>query len=110
MGIFNTKEERDERRKAWKVKQENAGMFLVDPNPPGRGVLPTEDMFIYVKFTARERSRGIATLDGNDNPKYIDLLDVDKPIAAQNFVCLSFISPEKTLKQKEIYLDSQTIS
>ena len=52
------------------------------------------------------RSDGVEykiNLDGNDNPKYIDLLDVDKPIAAQNFVCLSFISPEKTLKQKEIY-------
>ena len=67
MGIFNTKEERDERRKAWNVKQENAGMFLVDPNPPGRGVLPVEDMFIYVKFTAQERSRGIATLTSGDN-------------------------------------------
>ena len=67
MGIFNTNEERDERKKAWKVKQENAGMFLVDPNPPGRGVLPVEDMFIYVKFTAQERSRGIASLTSGDN-------------------------------------------
>jgi hypothetical protein len=52
------------------------------------------------------RSDGIEhqiNLDGKENPKYIDLLDVDKPIAGQNFVCLSFISPEKTLKQKEIF-------
>jgi hypothetical protein len=34
----------------------------------------------------------------------IDLLDVDKPIAEQNFVCLSFVSPEKILKKKELYL------
>ena len=38
--------------------------------------------------------------------KYIDLLDEDKPIAGQKFVCLSFISPEKILKQKEhFYFD-----
>lgn len=32
---------------------------------------------------------------------YVDLLDEDKPIADQKFVCLSFVSPEKILKQKE---------
>jgi len=31
----------------------------------------------------------------------IDLLDEDKPIAEQKFVCLSFISPEEIIKQKE---------
>ena len=30
-----------------------------------------------------------------------DFLDVDTPIPGQNYVCLSFISPEKVLKQKE---------
>ena len=35
------------------------------------------------------------------NPKYVDLLDEDKPIAGQKFVCLSFISPEKILKDKQ---------
>jgi len=44
-----------------KVEQK-AGLFLVDPNPPGRGVVPTEDMFIYVKFTATERNRGVKTI------------------------------------------------
>ena len=34
---------------------------------------------------------------------YTDLLDEDKPIAGQKFVCLSFVSPEKILKQKEIF-------
>ena len=34
----------------------------------------------------------------------VDLLDEDKPIANQKFVCLSFISPEKILKQKDTYL------
>ena len=28
--------------------------------------------------------------DGTTNPKYIDLLDEDKPVAGQKFVCLSF--------------------
>jgi len=35
---------------------------------------------------------------------YVDVLDEDKPIANQKFVCLSFISPEKIIKQKEIYM------
>tara|TARA_Y100000992_G_scaffold49669_1_gene29107 strand:- start:1407 stop:2315 length:909 start_codon:yes stop_codon:yes gene_type:complete len=35
------------------------------------------------------------------NPKYVDLLDEDKAIAGQKFVCLSFISPEKILKEKQ---------
>lgn len=42
-------------------------------------------------------------LDGSDNPKYIDLLDEDKSIAGQKFACLSFISPEQILKQKDIF-------
>jgi len=42
--------------------------------------------------------------DGTPNPKYVDLLDEDKPIAGQNFVCLSFISPEKILKNKELFM------
>jgi hypothetical protein len=33
----------------------------------------------------------------------IDLLDEDKPIAEQRFVCLSFISPEKVIKDKHIF-------
>jgi hypothetical protein len=41
--------------------------------------------------------------NGKINPKYVDLLEEDKPIAGQKFVCMSFVSPEKVLKQKEIY-------
>lgn len=33
-----------------------------------------------------------------------DFLNVDKPIPGQNYVCMSFISPEKVLKNKEIFL------
>ncbi len=42
--------------------------------------------------------------DGTDNAKYIDLLDEDKSIAGQKFVCLSFVSPEHILKQKDMFL------
>lgn len=41
--------------------------------------------------------------NGKVNPKYVDLLEEDKAIAGQKFVCVSFISPEKILKQKEIF-------
>jgi hypothetical protein len=38
-----------------------------------------------------------------NNPKYVDLLEEDKPIAGQKFVCVSFVSPEKILKKKEMF-------
>lgn len=41
--------------------------------------------------------------DGTLNQKYIDLLEVDKPIAGQSFGCFSFISPENILKQREMF-------
>ena len=41
--------------------------------------------------------------DGSQNPKYVDLLEEDKAIAGQKFVCISFVSPEKILKIKEIF-------
>ena len=42
-------------------------------------------------------------LDGSVNPKYIDLLDEDKSIAGQKFACISFISPDKIIRQKEMF-------
>jgi len=36
-----------------------------------------------------------------ENSKLVDLLEEDKPIANQKFVCVSFVSPEKILKQKD---------
>jgi len=41
--------------------------------------------------------------DGSTNPKYVDLLEEDKPIAGQKFACISFVSPENILKQKTIF-------
>ena len=40
---------------------------------------------------------------GVNNPKYVDLLEEDKPIAGQKFCCVSFVSPEKILKKKELF-------
>lgn len=39
--------------------------------------------------------------NNENSAKYVDLLDEDKPIAGQKFTCVSFISPDKILKQKE---------
>jgi len=43
------------------------------------------------------------TESGAINPKYVDVLDEDKQIAGQKFVCISFISPEKIVKLKELF-------
>jgi len=42
--------------------------------------------------------------NGEKNPKYVDVTDEDPPIAGQKFVCMSFISPDKILKRREMYL------
>lgn len=42
--------------------------------------------------------------NGDKNPKYVDLCDEDQSIAGQKFTCLSFVSPEKILKKREVYL------
>ena len=36
-------------------------------------------------------------------PERIDLLDEDKPIAQQKFVCVSFVSPENVIQNKNLY-------
>jgi hypothetical protein len=41
--------------------------------------------------------------DGSPNPKYVDMLDEDKPIAGQKFTCVSFVSPEKIIKSRELF-------
>ena len=38
-----------------------------------------------------------------NNSNYVDLLDEDKPIAGQKFACLSFVSPEDIVKQREMF-------
>jgi hypothetical protein len=45
--------------------------------------------------------------NGKENPKYVDLLEEDKPIANQKFACVSFVSPENIIKKKEIFYFEQ---
>ena len=45
--------------------------------------------------------------NGSPNPVYVDLLEEDKPISGQKFACISFVSPEKILKQKETFFFEQ---
>jgi len=40
----------------------------------------------------------------------VDLLDEDRPIAEQKFVCLSFVSPEHLIKKKELFFFEQFLS
>jgi len=39
--------------------------------------------------------------DGTNNTNYVDLLEEDKAISGQKFACLSFVSPEEIIKQRE---------
>jgi len=47
--------------------------------------------------------------DGQENPKYVDLCDEDPSIAGQKFACMSFVSPEKILRKREVYLFEQFV-
>ena len=52
---------------------------------------------------SKQRIEKRLNADGTENPKYIDLLDEDKPLAGQKFVCISFVSPEDIIKQKNLF-------
>ena len=45
-----------------------------------------------------------------ETEKKEDFLEVDKPIPGQNFVCLSFVSPEKVLASKERFKSRQFLT
>lgn len=49
------------------------------------------------------------TENGEINPKYVDLCFEDQSIAGQKFACMSFVSPEKILKKREVYLFDQFV-
>ena len=49
------------------------------------------------------------TPEGAPNAKYIDILEEDRPISSQKFVCMSFVSPEKIIKQRELYFFNEFI-
>ena len=42
--------------------------------------------------------------DGSTNINYVDLLEEDKPLSGQKFCCVSFISPENILKEKNHFI------
>jgi len=42
-------------------------------------------------------------IQDNEKEKVIDLLDEDRTISGQKYVCLSFISPENHIKRKELF-------
>jgi len=52
------------------------------------------------------RNRNLDTIDENSKQFNTeeDYLDVDKPLPGQNFYCISFVSPEKVLEQKEKFM------
>ena len=57
-------------------------------------------------MSAKKNAKGKVkdnNVEHNENTKYVDLLDEDKPISGQKFACLSFISPEKIIRQKELF-------
>lgn len=64
---------------------------------PGQGQQTQSDAKKEINFERRVHA------NGEVNSKYIDLLDVDPPIAGQSYCLLSFLSPEKILKQKEMF-------
>ncbi len=53
------------------------------------------------KTDKREFRRNLS--NGSKNAKYVDILETDKAIANQSFVCMSFVSPENILKQKNVF-------
>lgn len=48
--------------------------------------------------------------DGTTNPKYIDLLDEDPTISGQHFACVSFVSPDKILADKKLFMFNEYVS
>jgi len=58
---------------------------------------------------SKDKSFARKEINGKKNPKYIDLLEEDKSISGQKFVCVSFCSPEKILKEKEMFFFEEFI-
>jgi hypothetical protein len=47
--------------------------------------------------------------NGSENPKYVDLLNEYPTIASQMYGCYSFVSPEKIIKQKDMFMFEQFV-
>ena len=66
-----------EENKDVKVETKGASLYLVDPNPTGRNVVPAEDMFIYVKLTATARNRSVISTDSDSNQNDVTFGEID---------------------------------
>lgn len=55
---------------------------------------------MFNKKSSKVKDKALPNLE---KTKYVDLLDEDKPISGQKYVCLSFISPEDHIKNKELF-------
>ena len=55
------------------------------------------------------RNRRDNTSETNLKPQDIeeDFLDVDKPLPGQNYYCISFVSPDKVIQQKELFMQNR---
>jgi predicted chitinase len=67
--------------------EEKGKLLLVDPNPPGRDVVPTEDLFMYVKFRAVSRSRSVILKEGDT--KGTGILNQEDRSNVINFIATS---------------------
>jgi len=56
-----------------------------------------------LKLLKKKVEDTIHTMSDSKKPKKIDYLEVDTPIAGQNYVCMSFISPESLMQNKETF-------
>jgi hypothetical protein len=62
-------------------------------------------------MSVEETTTGVAdAVSSVTSVKEVDYLDEDKPIRGQNFVLLSFLSPEDVLVNKEAYMFSQFLT
>lgn len=59
-------------------------------------------MFNKKSSKVRDKIRD-KNLPNLEKAKYVDLLDEDKPLSGQKYVCLSFISPEDHIKNRELF-------
>jgi len=59
--------------------------------------------FYFPKYMATKVFEPKMSSNGKINPKYVDLLNEDPVIPSQLYGCYSFVSPEKIIKQKEMF-------
>lgn len=50
------------------------------------------------------RDQDISDSNAKPNDVEEDFLDVDKPLPGQNYYCVSFVSPDKVIEQKELFM------